>query len=82
MVSAMPFMNPTRIGRDRKSASTPSFRKLAPMHSTPARKASVSDSAMYSCASPAASGATEAATSVQVAASGPTTSWREEPNSA
>lgn len=44
MLSAMPFMNPTRIGRDRKSASAPSLRKLPATQRRPAMKASVNES--------------------------------------
>ena len=39
---ATPFMKPTRMGLDRKSASAPSRRKLAPMHSRPVKNVSVS----------------------------------------
>ncbi len=35
MLIATPFMKPTRIGFDRKSATAPRRRKLAPMHSSP-----------------------------------------------
>ncbi len=78
----MPFRKPTRMGRERKSASAPSLRKLAPMQKSPASAASVTESDRYRASSPPASGATTAATRAQVAASGPTTSCREVPNSA
>ena len=43
MCSEIPFRKPTRIGRDRKSASAPRRRKLAPIQKSPARKARVMD---------------------------------------
>jgi hypothetical protein len=44
MLSAMPFRKPKRIGLERKSASAPSRRKLAPRQHTPARKHKVTES--------------------------------------
>ncbi len=82
MLSAMPFKNPTRIGFDRKSASAPNLKNRARIQKTPATKARSIESEKYSSSFPAASGPTAAATSAQVAASGPTINCRDVPNSA
>ena len=74
MESATPFMNPMRMGLERKSPTAPSRKKLARMQKTPARNASITDMDAYSFGSPAASGATDAATIAQTAASGLTIS--------
>jgi hypothetical protein len=47
MLSAIPFMNPTRMGRERKSASAPSLRKLAATQIAPAMNASDTESEAY-----------------------------------
>ena len=80
MLRAIPFRKPTSMGFERKSARAPNLKKLAPMHSTPASKASATDSDSYSFWSPEANGATAAATSAHVEASGPMINCREVPN--
>ena len=82
MLSAIPFKNPTKIGLDKKSASAPRRRKLAPMQSNPLKKVKVTESERYRSLSDPASGATAAATSAQVAASGFTISCRDVPKTA
>jgi hypothetical protein len=82
MQSATPFMKPTRTGLERKSPTAPSRKKLARMQNTPARNASITDIAEYKAGSPAASGATDAATIAQTAASGLIIKWRDVPKMA
>ena len=45
MLIDRPFMKPTRIGLERKSAMAPRRRKLAAMHNSPTSSASIIDSA-------------------------------------
>ncbi len=52
------------------------------MHRIPTMIASPAASAAYRAGSPAASGATAAATMIAIADSGPTESWREVPRKA
>src|SRR5436190_23149215 len=82
MLRAIPFRNPTRMGFERKSANAPNRRNRAAMQSTPARNARATDSETYSSSSPAPNGPMAAATSAQVAASGPMINWRDVPNNA
>jgi hypothetical protein len=82
ILRAIPFRNPTSIGFDRKSAKPPRRKNFARMQNTPAMKARVMESEKYASSSPAAIGATTAATSAQVAASGPTINCREVPKRA
>ncbi|MOA16817.1 hypothetical protein D3C78_1370470 [compost metagenome] len=70
------------MGRERKSASTPSLKRLAIRHQKPVMAVMVITSCHWRVGSPAASGVTTAAMTAQVAASGPTMSWREVPKRA
>ncbi len=79
MLIATPFKYPTRIGFDKKSASAPSRKKLAPMQNNPAKSASATDNDQYNSASFPAIGATDAAIIAQAAASGLTMSCRDVP---
>ncbi|SVK54633.1 Uncharacterised protein [Acinetobacter baumannii] len=82
MVSATPFSSPLRIGRDSRSASAPSLNRLANRHQPPIIAVIMMVNCQWRSILPAASGVTTAAITAQVAASGPTISWRDEPNSA
>ena len=78
--NAMPLRNPIRMGLDRKSASTPSRKRLAPRHIRPTKKVSAIDHERYSGDPIMASGLSAVANMAQVAASGPAMSCRDEPN--
>ncbi len=82
MITATPDMYPIRIGCDSRSAMKPSRTAQATMHTIPTSSASAADRARYRTGSPAASGATAAATMIAVADSGPTDSCREVPSRA
>ena len=82
ITSANPCMNPTITGFDRKSATKPSRSTPASRQSTPVITPSPAASSAIRPGSPSASGATATATIAAIAVSGPTTSWRELPNSA
>jgi hypothetical protein len=71
---ATPFRYPTRIGFPRKSATKPSLKRPAAIHTRPVNTANAMDSERSAWWSPAASGNTEAAKTAQVAASGLTMS--------
>jgi hypothetical protein len=75
----MPFKNPTRIGLDRKSAITPSRKKLATIQNKPARNVSVTESDQYNSPLPPARGPIAAAIIAHTAASGLTINCREVP---
>ena len=77
---AIPFKNPIRIGRDRKSAITPSRKTLATIQNKPARKVTATESDQYNSAFPLAKGPTAAETIAHTAASGFTINCREVPN--
>jgi hypothetical protein len=82
----IPAKKPARIGRDRKFASAPSPTSRAPRQARPARTA-MAEAAARRSAGPASgiaatATASDVARTVIVAASGPTISLREWPNSA
>ena len=77
ITTAAPFMKPSKAGFDRKSAAIPR-RSRAMSSSTPAvRNASTVASVTALPASPPANGPMAAPTISAIAASGPTTTWRE-----
>ncbi|MNL67841.1 hypothetical protein D3C87_1924770 [compost metagenome] len=82
MVIATPLSSPLSIGLESKSASAPSLKRLANRHQAPIIAVIMMVSCQWRSMLPAASGVTTAAMTAQVAASGPTMSWREEPKKA
>ena len=82
MLSASPFMKPTRIGRDRKSAIAPRRSRLAARHMNPTSRVSIIASARCCDGSPPASVPTADATRAAAAAEVPTISCREVPSTA
>ncbi|MNZ79536.1 hypothetical protein D3C78_981430 [compost metagenome] len=82
MVIATPFSKPLSIGRESKSARAPSLKRLANRHQAPIIAVIIMVNCQWRSILPAANGVTTAAITAQVAASGPTISWREEPKNA
>ena len=76
-ITAIPFMNPTNTGLERKSASMPS-RSIPPTTIiTPISSASIAARAAYLVGSPTANGASAEAVMIASPDSGPTISRRE-----
>ena len=79
MITAIPFMYPTRIGPDRRSVRNPSRAMAAARHRTPAMIVMAEARSMARMESPAANGTTAAANSGSRAESGPKTRMRDGP---
>ena len=77
--SATPFRKPTKMGLDKKSASAPRRRKLAAIHINPVSKASNAVGRRQSLRHLLRGERRRLTITAQVAASGPTMSWRDEP---
>lgn len=80
MMRATPAMYPISTGRESRSATKPSRRAQAAVHSSPTTTASAAASTAYRAGSAAASGPTAAAVMSAVVDSGPTDSSLDVPN--